>query len=691
MILKKIVVKRFKAIEDKSIDFSPSLNIIKGNDNEAGKSSLRMAIVKALYQDPTTARADIRGLTSWGMDEPWEVELELQTGSESYQLVKSLKDGSCQLVELGSSKVITSKNVIADKVAQITGCPSEVFFESTACIGQDELIRIIPETATSGERQKAVGAITKRLQETLAGTEGVDVATLLSKLYAKTHRKDAKGPYYYLQEILNQVEYFESDTPSLEEKVNEVMKRRRELNKTKEELKQVNEDLLPKKGLLEKNQRILDLEKEIDRDKNQHRSFKRAEGLKSELDEQDEKLKEFTCFVGRERKVDQLKDAKEQVEDLEEEKADLEEGIKTIQEQKNAQRWVFITGLIATIGGLLCLLISKHAGIVAIPGLLMLGYWLMKQRDFKGQIKAKSDKIGNLETQIEKNQNVMRNILMSFGFEDDAECVTKFQEYNRKTSNRKTIADKLSGILGEKDWDTFEKENEDLDIRISAAQKELGSLLSSKLKPLEFQKLENKVNKLQNQKHELETNKGGLDRFFEYTDADTDQLAAIEEKIEWLEEEKRFYEKRMKVFELTREMLNEAYQQTLTKAADMLEKELAKYISIITGGRYNKVEIDEKDLSIWTFSPEKQDWADVLELSKATQDQFYISARLALIRLITEGKKPPLLLDDPFVNFHPRRLEKMIYLLQELSKENQILLFTCSDAYDNYGNIILLS
>lgn len=78
-------------------------------------------------------------------------------------------------------------------------------------------------------------------------------------------------------------------------------------------------------------------------------------------------------------------------------------------------------------------------------------------------------------------------------------------------------------------------------------------------------------------------------------------------------------------------------------------------------------------------------------MSRATQDQFYISARLALVKMITEEKKPPLLLDDPFVNFHPKRLEKIISLIQELSKENQILLFTCSDAYDNYGNIISLS
>lgn len=691
MILKRIVVRRFKAIKDKSIDFSPSLNVIKGDDNEAGKSSLRMAIVKALYQDPATVRADVRGLTSWGTDELWEVELELQTDSESYQLSKSLKDGSCRLLEVGSSKVLTSKDAITDKVAQITGCPSEVFFESTACIGQEELIGIVPETATSGEKQRAVGTITKRLQHTLTGTEGVDVATLLSKLYAKTHRKDARGPYYNLQRIADQMEYLKASKTSLEEKVNKVMESRRKLNKIKEELEQVNKELPPNEKVLEKNKRILELEEEIERDKNQYEIFKRAKELKSNLDKQNGELTEFTCFVGQEGNVEQLKDAKNQVKDLEGEKADLEREIKAIQGQEHARRWMFITGLIATIGGLLGLLLTKYAGTAAVSGLLMLGYWLMKQRDFKGHIKAKSSKIGDLEAQIRGNQNVVINILNSFGFEDYAECLAKFQEYSRSVSSRKETADKLSGIVGERDWDAFEKENEDLDIRISAVQKELRSLHPFGKEPLELQKLEDKVTKLQNQKGELEAKKSGLDEFFGYTDADTDQLATIEEELKWQEEERKFFEKKIKLFEITRKMLDEAHQQTLIKAANMLEKELGKYISIVTGGRYNEVEIDEKDLSIWAFSPEKQDWVDVRELSRATQDQFYISARLALVKLITEGKKPPLLLDDPFVHSHPKRLEKIISLIQKLARENQILLFTCSDAYDNCGNVISLS
>ena len=87
MIIKRVTVKRLQAIkQEKTIDFFPGLNIIKGSDNEVGKSSLRIAITKALFQDPTTSREDIHALTSWGTDEPWEVTLEFDTDVGSYRI-----------------------------------------------------------------------------------------------------------------------------------------------------------------------------------------------------------------------------------------------------------------------------------------------------------------------------------------------------------------------------------------------------------------------------------------------------------------------------------------------------------------------------------------------------------------------------------------------------------------------------
>jgi len=262
--------------------------------------------------------------------------------------------------------------------------------------------------------------------------------------------------------------------------------------------------------------------------------------------------------------------------------------------------------------------------------------------------------------------------------------------YAGEKEKARELRNKLSGILGDKGWGEFEEENKDLDMRVTANGKELQQLLPFKKEPLELQKLKNEVSTLQDNKKSLESDESAIERFFKFTDVDTDQLASIEEDLEWLGRERKFWERKQKVFDITREALDEARKQTLSKAALAMESGLGGYISTITNGKYSRVKISDVDLSIETSPPEKEGWVDVLELSKATQDQFYICARFALVKLVTEGKAPPLLLDDPFVNFHPKRLARMISLLQELAKENQILLFTCSDAYDGCGNVISL-
>jgi len=692
MILKNIRVKRLKAIrQDKTIDFSPGLNIIKGDDNEAGKSSLRIAITKALFQDPTTTREDILALTSWGTDELWEVVIEFQTNSESYRITKRLRDGSCELVYIDSSEgPTTNKNAIAAKIAEITGCPSEVFFESTACIEQDELIRIIPRGATNTERRKAVGAITQRLQATLSGAEGVDVTTIVSRLYSKIHRKDAKGPYWHLQRIIDRMGGLQGEKSAQEDKVSKVVENRRELNRVKEGLDEMSKDFPPKQELVEKNNRLLELEKEIEKDKTQYNNFRRAKEYKSKLVSLDEGLQQFACFIDAEEKIKQMDDAKIELQGLERQRVDLQGDMKTLKGQRPAL-WMLLLGLVIMAAGLIGLIASKYLGIVGAVGFLLSAYWLISQGTWRKQIKLMSSKATELEGQIQSNNGVVEHILGSFGFKDYDEYERQFGKYGGKIGERKETQDKLNGIVGDSDWDKYEEANSDLDMKVSANQKGLQQLLPFKMDPLKLQELESEITRLQEQRKSLEGKRSGLDEFFQYIDVDTDQLASVEEQLRWLEQEKEFWEVKQKVFEITREALDEAHKQTLSKAANVLEKELGRYISTITDGRYTQVEIDEDDLSIRTFSPEKGDWVDVLELSRATQDQFYICARFALIKLITEGKRPPLLLDDPFVNFHPKRLNRTISLLQELAKENQILLFTCSDAYDDFGTVILLN
>jgi uncharacterized protein YhaN len=689
MIIKRVTAKGFRAMkQEKAIDFSPGLNIIKGRDNEAGKSSLRIAITKALFQDPTTVRKDIQALTSWGTDDPWEVTLEFEVRADSYRITKSFKDKTCELAATGAHEFVAkNKNTIAEKIAELTGCPSDVFFESTACIGQDELIRIIPEGATDAERQDAVGTITKRLQAKLSGTEGVNIPAILSKLYAKTHRKDAGGPYRRLQDMTELIANLRSQKLDQERKVNDILEKRRKLSQAREELEKISQDLPAKQGLLSKNKRVLELQGEIARDRVQYGNFQRSKELKSEIDNLENELRTFSPFLNAEEKIEGLNATRGRLDMLSQQKAEFQNSLTTLEKEKPAL-WTLVAGVALIMGGLISLIANTYLWIASIFGLSLSAYWLIARRVWQKQVKSAIRKMGETEERLQSNEEEAERLLDGLGCKDYDNYHERLTEYRTKIEDKRDALSKLDALVAGKDWQKFAEENADLDIQMSAKLKELEQLESFKLEPLSLQKLEDEVKNLLKRKAESEQEKGALEKFFEYTDADRDQLIDTEEELRGLQQEKEFWERKKRVYDITREILEEAHKQTLSKAADLLEGEISRYIAIVTDGRYSQVKINESDLSISTFSPERNDWVDVLYLSRATQDQFYICARLALVRLVAEGKRPPILLDDPFVNFHPKRLRKMIAVLQEIAKQHQILLFTCSDAYDYLGNVV---
>ena len=64
--------------------------------------------------------------------------------------------------------------------------------------------------------------------------------------------------------------------------------------------------------------------------------------------------------------------------------------------------------------------------------------------------------------------------------------------------------------------------------------------------------------------------------------------------------------------------------------------------------------------------------------SRGTKDLLALSMRLALIDSLYENESPFIILDDPLIALDDARIKDGAKLLRELSKERQILYFTCS-------------
>lgn len=105
-----------------------------------------------------------------------------------------------------------------------------------------------------------------------------------------------------------------------------------------------------------------------------------------------------------------------------------------------------------------------------------------------------------------------------------------------------------------------------------------------------------------------------------------------------------------------------------------------KYFSYITNGKYN--DIDLETMIIKGENTSEKDW-DIL--SRGTKEQLYLALKLGYANNYSkdidgnENGIPnlPLIIDDAFVNFDINRTISVLKSLEEFSKDNQVLYFTC--------------
>jgi DNA repair exonuclease SbcCD ATPase subunit len=103
----------------------------------------------------------------------------------------------------------------------------------------------------------------------------------------------------------------------------------------------------------------------------------------------------------------------------------------------------------------------------------------------------------------------------------------------------------------------------------------------------------------------------------------------------------------------------------------------AGYMSMVTSGRYADVLIN-RDFSAKTRTADDTIARDSEYLSAGTMDLMYLAVRLAVCELaLPKGESCPLIIDDALVNLDETRLQQALELLRRISKERQVIVFSC--------------
>ena len=124
--------------------------------------------------------------------------------------------------------------------------------------------------------------------------------------------------------------------------------------------------------------------------------------------------------------------------------------------------------------------------------------------------------------------------------------------------------------------------------------------------------------------------------------------------------------------------------QIITRALDIasgerLPKMLVasqEYFTLLTNGNYQAINFG-KTIKVTDRNSKK---IEIKYLSRATKEQLYFALKLSFAKQIQDEINLPILIDDSFVNFDHGRTENIMKLLEQLSQENQIIIFTARKA-----------
>lgn len=157
------------------------------------------------------------------------------------------------------------------------------------------------------------------------------------------------------------------------------------------------------------------------------------------------------------------------------------------------------------------------------------------------------------------------------------------------------------------------------------------------------------------------------------TESPEDLKTQIRDTEQCIEEQERYFER----LDVVSRVLDESLTELRRSYGSKLEKASGEIFKGLTGGKYNDMLISGNfDISVQ--ESEAFGSRDAAYLSSGTLDQAYLSLRLALCGLLSEGREAlPVMLDDALTQYDDDRTSAAMKFLKDYSNTNQLIMFTC--------------
>jgi len=273
--------------------------------------------------------------------------------------------------------------------------------------------------------------------------------------------------------------------------------------------------------------------------------------------------------------------------------------------------------------------------------------------------------IENAEEKLRTEEKAISQLLKEGSAESEEEFRTNFDNWNKRRNLEEVIdrsereIKKISG-----DGDPYERFIEELEENTPEKLNEREKLLGEELNAIE-EELSKKREILGGIKKEIEQ--------IEHREEDSSLRLERDVKMEKLEKKAEEWS----YLTLAKMMIKKAIEKYEKERQPGVIKESRSFFSSITQGKYPNIYAPLDETAIYVEDKDGKR-KNILELSRGTAEQLYLSLRFGFIKDFNKRAKPlPVIFDDILVNFDPDRFRSACEAIKELVKTNQVLYYTC--------------
>lgn len=629
MKIENIKINSFGKINDKEYNLSEKINLIYGK-NEAGKSTLLKFIQNIFYG--TSKNKKGKYFSDYDLYKPWgegdfsgKIKYKLDSG-KTFEVYREFTKKNPKIYNENLEDI--SKQFNIDK-----NMGSEFFFEQTK-VDEFMFLSSIVSMQQEVKLNKQDQNVYIQKIANLAGTgdDNISYKKAIDKLNKKqldevgTDRSQGKP----INLSINKINKYESEIKELEDYKKKQYIIEDEINKLNNEIE--------KEKIKEKYLKELKEKKEIEKIE-----IEKINLNKNIIEKNEEIIKQ------KRYELNLLLNQKEK------NKLNNKCEINNVNKLRINNKIYFVLIFIFIILNIISFVLTNNlclSLILLIPIILTFLYYFIKRNNIKKQNIKITEKINKINYELNEKINCIENEIKLLE-KNNEEPKKEIEKINQKINTeinleRQKIKNKY----------IYKIDNDDLNILFNC---------------IDFNEVIDNIQNLIRQKelnlNTLQLNKKNI----------INNLEDLVNTQELLEIEKQNYEElkeKNNKINTARILLGKAYEKMKNSVTPKFTSNLSDNIMRISNGKYKRVTVNDEDGIIVELP--NGEYVSAERLSGGTIEQLYLSLRLSMAKEISD-ENMPIILDEAFAYYDDERLENTLKFLIENFKENQIILFTCTN------------